>query len=418
MRAFPTARHGAARHGAPAAEADHPTARAHLPVDRDLASSYGGAIFSRSSAPSAGPNTGGGTFICERSRFVRCSAPGGGAGAVFLDIANASISDSVFTNCSAPGNFGGTVYTDRTNTQLRGLTITNGAAGVGARILVDRAQSFVLEDSVISGCRAGNVGGGVHLTGTNNLRIAQTTIDGCSAVVRGGGVSIESVASAALAGITVSGASAPTGSALYVAASTFTACNSVFGGQGVPVVKNGGTITIATSILSSAVDGGIATTDVIIGDPQLAPLANGVRGPLPGSRALDAGTATCVASYAMDQRGLPRVVGSAPDIGAVELQLAVSTAVQAFVNTPLVVGAPGVLVNASSGVVDDVFTVVNNTQPAIGTVAVAPSGAYNFTPAGNQFGTAVFTFVARNSEGLEYTAAVTIEIGVACALKE
>jgi predicted outer membrane repeat protein len=70
---------------------------------------------------------------------------------------------------------------------------------------------------------------------------------------------------------------------------------------------------------------GNAPPDTLSCDPMLAPLANN-GGPtmtlalLNGSCAVDAGPATPPAGMTTDQRGLPRPVGSATDIGAVEKQ--------------------------------------------------------------------------------------------------
>jgi len=79
-------------------------------------------------------------------------------------------------------------------------------------------------------------------------------------------------------------------------------------------------MTKGTSPLAALIDQGSISMD-----PQLGPLQNN-GGPVPtmapvtGSPAIDAGAAATLAVLSFDARGLTRSIGSAPDIGAVEIQ--------------------------------------------------------------------------------------------------
>jgi hypothetical protein len=92
-------------------------------------------------------------------------------------------------------------------------------------------------------------------------------------------------------------------------------------------LNGGGTITISNTIATGNSPNNIAVTytgsnNLTNGNALLAPLGNyggptPSMPPLPGSPAIDVGAATTLTT---DQRGFPRIVGPAVDIGAVEFQ--------------------------------------------------------------------------------------------------
>lgn len=146
---------------------------------------------------------------------------------------SATFVDSSITACSS-GNAAGAVLAQDTDLVFRRVAVTNCTArtnggGILPNFLTPNSRSFLMEDSVISGCRAlTGVGGGVALDRVASVRIAQTTIDGCTAASVGGGVFIQNTGTLTLAGVTIAGGSAPQGSALFAnGGATVTACNSV-----------------------------------------------------------------------------------------------------------------------------------------------------------------------------------------------
>jgi VCBS repeat-containing protein len=78
-------------------------------------------------------------------------------------------------------------------------------------------------------------------------------------------------------------------------------------------------------------------------------------------------------------------------------------------DTPLVVGAPGVLDNDvdANG---DPLTVVANTAPSYGTVTVQVDGAFTYTPDGNVCGVDTFEYTVSDDSGATDTATVTITV--------
>jgi hypothetical protein len=144
------------------------------------------------------------------------------------------------------------------------------------------------------------------------LVLNQSTVTGNSAST-GGGIHNEGIhndaATLTVNHSTITGNSASLGGGVYNA-STLNLFNSVVAGNSAPLGPNINNTDIFTP----------TGVNLTAGVPLLAPLGNyggptRTRPPLTGSPAINAAAAT---SFATDQRGFPRPLGPAPDIGAVE----------------------------------------------------------------------------------------------------
>jgi hypothetical protein len=307
------------------------------------------------------------------------------------------------TGCILSGNFaigGGGIGNNGTMT-LTACTLHGNTAGVrglgGSGGAIVSAGAATLTNCTVSGNFAFGSGGGIENAGM--LILSGCTISGNSSSVLysggyDGGGGIYNLASVTLADCTLSGNSVVGASigldtgggaifnagAMTVSDSTL-ADNSAGNGDGVYIIdvpfgsRELPKLTTIASIFANPAGGNLAlgpgaafesrghnlfsdapvvtldATDLINTDPLLGSLAdNG--GPtmtmalLPGSPAIDAGVS--VSGVTTDQRGFPRFQGSAPDIGAFEVQLPPTvlivqrhgvhlkpTTIQVFFNKPM-----------------------------------------------------------------------------------
>jgi hypothetical protein len=217
------------------------------------------------------------------------------------------------------GNHAGSVFAvTGGNVVLTALTITNGFGdngGYGGGGIYNTASLTVNRCTLAGNSTAGGGNGGGILNSFGNLVVNQSTLTGNLATGNGGG------------GIFSMG-----GGTFTVNQSTLTGNNATDSGGGICLF--GGSVTINNSIVagnSAPFSGGaniraigtVTQTGVNLIDvnPVLAPLDNyggptPTMPPLPGSPAIDG--CTNGTSFATDQRGFPRIIGLAPDIGAVE----------------------------------------------------------------------------------------------------
>jgi Big-like domain-containing protein len=155
-------------------------------------------------------------------------------------------------------------------------------------------------------------------------------------------------------------------------------------------------------------------------DPLLGPLEdNG--GPtlthalLPGSPAIDTGNNAALLNWDQRGAGFARVIGTAPDIGAVESPpadqppLAAGDNYTIAENATLTVAAPGVLGNDSDPDGDS-LTVSLVDSPSNGVLTLNPDGSFVYVPAADFFGTDGFTYEASDGQLNSQTAAVVIEV--------
>lgn len=245
--------------------------------------------------------------------------PGGGIlnhGTLLVRNAN------VLTNRTGSGGNGGSQHAPVGNGGV------GGAGGAGAGIY--NSGALVLENSTISGNVTGNggaggsdgfyqgtyapagvdgSGGGLYNAGSLTLR--NTTIAGNVVGNRASGGGFYNVGTVAVAHATIAGNVAGTGGGLANAAGIVSLVNTILGANMANTDSN------LSGFLSNNV--GFNLVDV---NPLLRPLGFYGGGtptmpPLPGSPALNAGSPGLATT---DQRGLPRPMGGAPEIGAVEFQ--------------------------------------------------------------------------------------------------
>jgi predicted outer membrane repeat protein len=132
----------------------------------------------------------------------------------------------------------------------------------------------------------------------------------------------------------------------------------------------------------------------------------------PGSPAQDSGIDLDVAT---DIDGLPRPQGEGYDRGAFEIEVinaAPSGQADSYtteLNTPLVVTAPGVLVNDSDPD-GDALTVTVASTAAHGELTLQPDGGFIYSPTAGFTGTDSFTYQASDGIDLSPAVAVTIQV--------
>ena len=216
---------------------------------------------------------------------------------------------------------------------ISGLTIQGGSAVAGGGL--NNAGTLTVSNSIITNNGTGNSGGdggGIFNSGT--LVVTNSTISGNRARTgNGGGIANTGtlvVTNSTFASNTASGTG---GGINNGSGATLTVKNSTFANNAGGGIKSGGSLTLRNTIVTGGVNGSFTGSNNLIDDfPLLGALANyGGLTPtiplLPGSPAIDTGDdATCSATTGtapvnnLDQRGIPRNVGTHCDIGAFESQ--------------------------------------------------------------------------------------------------
>jgi hypothetical protein len=293
--------------------------------------------------------------------------PGGGC---ILGINSAlGLVDMIATGCSAD-DFGGGVLLHGGSLSVLSSTISGntshrGGGGIHAFAASGAQNDVYIYDSTISNNTTYGYGAGIYAGTTNHFRLTRSLISGNSVQspqgngAGGGGVALKTVYQQALivdstvtnnytlsAGGGISLLDSGTASVTQVNFSTLTQNYSGFG-YGGNAIHSSGSFNISNSILANNfnrynnvdIDGTAAVSHSLIlnigsarvtgsynifnTDPALGPLAfNGgptlTMLPKPGSPVLDA--AGDPGTLSTDERGLPRHVGAASDMGAVERQ--------------------------------------------------------------------------------------------------
>jgi hypothetical protein len=204
---------------------------------------------------------------------------------------------------------------------LRGLTIENGNASSGGAVLND--GTFTLDSTTFTKNTVTGNGGAVENDGT--LTVIDSTIAGNFATSDGG--AIDNNAILTLIDSTIAENTAASGGGVFAARGVTSAVDTIIAANTASDGKSDfvGTLTTLGNNLIGTAKGahGLTSSDKIVTNPKLGPLQNN-GGPTPtmdllaGSPAIDNGTSTSAPAH--DQRGLPRIVGGAIDIGAFELQ--------------------------------------------------------------------------------------------------
>ena len=233
------------------------------------------------------------------------SASGQGGG-----VSNTGRGTITITTCSISGNTaaggGGGVYNDGGTLTLAAVTVSrNSASGQGRRCVQHRSRHDHGYHLHVSGNSAA-AGGGLYNSGTANL--AACTIASNSAGV-GGGIDNEAGGSATLEDTIVAANLGSGGSPSDIGGGNALGVTGTYDliGTGGAGGITGGTGDI---VLTSLANLGLASLGNYGGPTETMPL-------LPGSAALDAGTA--IAGIPTDQRGL-LPSGAVPDIGAFQSQ--------------------------------------------------------------------------------------------------
>ncbi len=285
------------------------------------------------------------TIIGNGATIQRSSANGTASFRLFevssgtLIIENLMLANGSTSDAAGLWNYGGTVT-------LRNATITGSRASSDGGGIAN-SGTMTLINSTISGNSAGNNAGGIYNDGT--LTLTNSTVSGNSATVDGGGIYNIGTLSLVQATLTANSAGRY-GGGLYMGGTT-SLHNSLIGDStsGSDCSKTG---SPAISALGANLveDGGcgLSGSGYLNADPRLGALAsNGgttqTHALLTGSPALNAGS-NPPSNLTTDQRGLPRVVGSAVDLGAFELQADEQTS------------EPPYVTNVSTSFADDTYT--------------------------------------------------------------
>jgi hypothetical protein len=269
-----------------------------------------------------------------------------GAGIRFSGTGTLTLATMVIANNFISGAGGG-IYSNSSGTlSLTDCVLSGNYAKEGAGALyLGSGTTATLTDCTLSGnstsggiLNGGNDhGGAIRVRGGGTLTLTDCTLSGNSAYTRGG--ALENEGSATLINCTVSGNSAAgkTTSAGGGIWGTVTLDNTIVAGNTSPSGPDvNGTATSSSGFnligngtgmsgISNGTNGNQVGTAASPINPLLAALG-GYGGPtptmalLPGSPALAAGSVALDGSAATDQRGQPRVVGGAIDIGAFENQ--------------------------------------------------------------------------------------------------
>ena len=226
------------------------------------------------------------------------------------------------------------------NVHLRGITLSQGnsvgstTSGFGGAIF--NAGTTVLEECSLAGNQAVNYGGAVASSGS--LELVRCTVSGNSANSLGGGIYSAAPGSLTLTNTTITANSAVLfGGAIYhtgpVTLLHATITGNDAGNKGGGIYNDSASVlTLSSSILAANTAptdenlfGPLSATfsSLTSGDPKLAPLGDyggetRTMPPLPDSPAIDQGSPEGLAT---DQRGFPRTIAAAPDMGAVEAEV-------------------------------------------------------------------------------------------------
>ena len=204
---------------------------------------------------------------------------------------------------------------------LTNLSVENGQATTGGGIL--NGGTLTLNGVTVAKNAASGNGGGIENAGV--LSLVNSTVAFNTATVNGGG--IDTTGTLNLLDVTVADNTAAAGGGVDVESGSTTARNSIVAVNTATTSPDlaGALASFGHNLIGNAAGvTGLTATDLSGVNPLLGVLLNN-GGPTPtlalsaGSPAIDAGDPTGASS--LDQRGLPRVVNGAIDIGAYEAQI-------------------------------------------------------------------------------------------------
>ena len=330
----------------------------------------------------------GGSLTITNSTISNNMGNNSGGGIHLISIPTVNIANSIITNNTAANAEGGGIISSGnsaitvTNVQITNNHADNNPSGSGGGIAVSGGSLIAMNNSTLSGNTSFTRGGGVYILGGATHRISGTTFSGNTSNGNGGGVVTGSGATVNMVNSTLSGNSALNGGGIYndfnansvttTLRNVTVAGNIATTGQGGGIFRNGGTITLANTIVSDSVNNANAPIADLAGtinslgnnlfenvgtaningtttgnqtgvDPMLGALQNNggttqTRALLTGSSAIDAGSnaqalgTDNTTPLTGDQRGFMRIVDgdgnstAIVDIGAYEFNAAPTAA--------------------------------------------------------------------------------------------
>jgi hypothetical protein len=253
----------------------------------------------------------------------------GNGGGIYND-GNLTLSDVTLCGNSATGSnsWGGGIYNDDGSMTLTTVNFANNSAYAGGGLFNNAGGTATLTSDNLTSNSA--YIGAALFNNVGTVTLSNDTLTGNAATIQGGGVATAGMAT--FTNDTFSGNSAPNGGGIYNYPDATDVLNNTIVANSPSGGAIFGTVSGQNNLIDDAANSGGLINGVngnIVGvNPLLAALSN-YGGPtqtlalLPGSPAIDAGnTALAVDAQGhrlkTDQRGLPRVVGSAVDIGAFE----------------------------------------------------------------------------------------------------
>ena len=318
---------------------------------------------------------------------------------VNLTISDSTISGNFATSANRGYSGGGGVFANRgSNVTISSSTISDNFAGFGGGIFVDGPVTVInstisRNNSTIPRNLFAVGGGGIYSTGA--VTVNNSTISGNSAEFGGGIYSdyAPTIRNSIVAGnVGLKGPYGSDGPDLYTFG-TPTVTNSLIG-------DNSGTGLMPAPVGAPDINGNFIGTAAAPINPRLGPLAdNG--GPtqtmalLPGSPARNSGSNALVpAGLTTDQRGpgFPRIIGTAVDMGAFELDQA---------PTDIALSPGSVAENQPAGTTVGAFSTIDPdtgdtfTYTLVG--GAADNASFTIDAGGNLKTAASFDFEARSS---------------------
>jgi predicted outer membrane repeat protein len=290
------------------------------------------------------------TIIGNGARIERSSASGTDAFRFFEVSSGGTLILENLTLANGSASNGGAIFNDGGTVTLRNVTVTgNTAEGVGGGVASatsgTTAGTLTIINSTLSSNSATESGGAVYSDG--QMRAVNSTFSGNSATLDGGGIfhTANGANRLTLVQSTLAANSAGRNGGNLYTDQTTTLHNVILADEagGGDCYKGGSpTITLIGAALVEDASCGLTGSGYLNADPLLEPLANNggstfTHALRPPSPALDAGGALPTDSddadmdsdtgevLPVDQRGQPRSVGSAADLGAYELTQAFVT---------------------------------------------------------------------------------------------
>lgn len=282
-------------------------------------------------------SNGGAAFVAANSALqmsnvtVRdCEADGGGNdGGAIHNSGTLAIDGALFLRNHADDG-GGAIYNQAGSAEIRNTTFLSNTAGNGGA-LYQAGGAMTVTTTLLEANSVTNQGGGLYANnGTvnaSNVTITRNQAD------RGGGVYGRATAAILLLNTTVYSNTAPTAGGIWndsglpnvTLKNTIVALNHAVdsGGNALGLNCDGPSMgTLGHNLIGDMTCIAPLSSDQQNADPKLGPLAlneGSVRSyaPQPGSPAIDAGDNNSCPAF--DQRGYPRPIGPACDVGAIEV---------------------------------------------------------------------------------------------------